>query len=383
MSLTRDMNNTQSRPAHEPAEIDDGTTGIHSIPAMLRLLRSHLVTHAATVTQLRDSVPSVLSTVMGSFDPGGIDTKEFRKLMKEKSFSDLNDYIVVPKTTDDDLTAEERSRVSKQLKLLVTRVAENQNKVWVSKLTPVLKQALSDDILTPIHESVEEHVQEARGFALQCVTLYSGRKAAQPFKREAAQVLFEKQTTFLTEKLTCLNTNRKQLTSARNMRTSLTENREFQEIVDDTVLSEKLSRCDSTITTLTHNITSLGKEVVAEFNNGVYVTSELNRISLNIPADILEKSRGEWVRQEIPAWFRNHASELYTVIPYMSRIINDFDPLTGEYWKPPTLLQAEEYIPKAFVQDWEKANRSLATKLVNSMGRSMLTTLTSSYEYGA
>ena len=63
MSLTGDDDQLQPRQAYGPAEVDDGTHGIHAIPAMLRLLRSHLVTHTDAVTKSRDRVNSVLSTV--------------------------------------------------------------------------------------------------------------------------------------------------------------------------------------------------------------------------------------------------------------------------------------------------------------------------------
>ena len=383
MSLTSDDDQLQPRQAYGPAEVDDGTHGIHAIPAMLRLLRSHLVTHTDAVTKSRDRVNSVLSTVMGSFDPGGIETKEFKKLMKDQALSELNDYVLVPKTSDDDLSAEQRSRAAKELRLLVNRVAAHQNKIWAQTLIPVMERALNEDAFDPITESIDAHVKSARALAAQCVKLYSGQKAAQPFKREAAQTLYEKQTKFLAEKLLCINTNRKHLTEARELRMTLTQNVEFEALINDADLSAKVARCDSTISTLTQNIQSLSKELVAEFNNGVYPTSEHKRVDLNIPTDILEKSRGQWVRQEIPAWFRNHANELYPVIPYVNRIINDYDPLTGEYWKPPTLTEAEDKIPQAYREEWEKANRSLATKLINSMSNGMLTKITSSYEYGS
>lgn len=71
MSITIDDDQLQPRQAYGPAEVDDGTHGIHAIPAMLRLLRSHLVTHTDAVTKSRDRVNSVLSTVMGSLRIGG------------------------------------------------------------------------------------------------------------------------------------------------------------------------------------------------------------------------------------------------------------------------------------------------------------------------
>ena len=69
--MSDDDQQPQPRIAYELAEVDDGTHGIHAIPAMLRLLRSHLVTHTDAVTKSRDRVNSVLSTVMGSLRIGG------------------------------------------------------------------------------------------------------------------------------------------------------------------------------------------------------------------------------------------------------------------------------------------------------------------------
>src|SRR6056300_413307 len=160
---------------------------------------------------------------------------------------------------------------------------------------------------------------------------------------------------------------------------------QLEKLFGDPKMNEKLKTVQMQQSSYTQTIESVTKELVAEFNGGIWNTS-LNKegIPLQIPTDTLEKSRGSWVRHELSIWWKKHAQELYPVIPYLERIVNDYDPITGEYWKPPTQNEAEEKIPDSFREEWEKANKALATKLYSVLPNAhMLTQLTSSFHYGA
>ena len=157
----------------------------------------------------------------------------------------------------------------------------------------------------------------------------------------------------------------------------------FEEQIGDSDLSKKLKTCDQNVATNIQNTNALQREVLACFNDGVYTTSSNRAKELNIPHDVIEKSRGSWVRQELPNWYKNHVEELYPVIPYLNRIINDYDALKGEYWKPPTNAEACEMVPRAFRDEWLQANKALARWLVNALNQNFLTRFTCTYSYGS
>ena len=104
---------------------------------------------------------------------------------------------------------------------------------------------------------------------------------------------------------------------------------------------------------------------------------------LIIPNDLITKSRGSWVRKEMPLWYKKHVQELVAVIPYMNRVLNDYDALHGEYWKPPTTEEAEVQIPEQFQAEWHQCNATLARLLGSALSTDHMTKFTFTFSYGA
>jgi hypothetical protein len=369
--------------ASDDAEGDDGTHGNRSVPAMLRSIRELLSSHERAVTESHTpSVEEALSTVMGSLKPGKLTKSNRSNLIAGfpriiEFLSDLAD--------ENDEGADAAEAIRNDLHSLIKQAAEAQNEKWTDlSVPPSFPDDLASEVFATTNESLRNHIQKAKSFAVQCLTLVTGTKAGQPWKREQAVTQFDEHLKFLTEKLTCIQMNKKQLNEARNLGTSLRNGVSLADQIQNSELAEQLRRCDSTLSTFTQNINSLTKEVLAEFNDGVYDNKHTGKgIELSIPNDVVEKSRGAWVRQELPSWYKYHAQELYPVIPYINRIIGDYDALKGEYWKPPTNAEADILVPEAFRDEWKHANKALARMLVKSMSSQMLTKFTFTYSYGS
>jgi len=87
--------------------------------------------------------------------------------------------------------------------------------------------------------------------------------------------------------------------------------------------------------------------------------------------------------QELPNGIKTMLRSFNQFIPYLNRIINDYDALKGEYWKPPTNAEACEMVPRAFRDEWLQANKALARWLVNALNQNFLTRFTCTYSYGS
>ena len=284
--------------ASDDAE-DDGSHGNRSVPAMLRTIRECIHVHMDVVTQSRASLSTeILSTVMGSLKPGRLKESSREKLLE--GFPSIKSLLseIAEEGDEGELKAE---AIRKDLHSLIRQAIEKSIERRTEKSVPQLMEAIDEQYFAKIQKSSESNLVRARGFAVQCLTLVAGQKAGQPWKREQAVKQFETHSKFLIEKLTCIQSNKKSLNEAREFSASLRRGTTLADQIQDSDLAEQLRRCDSSTTIFCANINSLTKEVLAEFNDGVYNFTSVNRSKeLNVPNDVVEKSRGSWVRQELP-----------------------------------------------------------------------------------
>ena len=64
----------------------------------------------------------------------------------------------------------------------------------------------------------------------------------------------------------------------------------------------------------------------------VSITTSTNRVKeLTIKNDVIEKSRGSWIIRSYPIGIKTMLRSFNQFIPYLNRIINDYDAENGEY----------------------------------------------------
>jgi hypothetical protein len=187
---------------------------------------------------------------------------------------------------------------------------------------------------------------------------------------------------FLRTKLKTIKFNKEQLEDTRCYQTKMRSENTIDEICSNDALNTHMRRSEQMITSSIQNVAALMKEVLHHFNNGVLTTSS-GSFSLTTPNDLISKTQGAWVRKEIPIWYKGKVEELWAVIPYMARVMNDYDAQLGEYWKPPTEAEADAQIPSELLTSWHSCNKALAKLLTVATCNDILTKITFTYSYGA
>jgi len=161
---------------------DDGTHGNQSVPAMLRSIRELLNLHIELVTQSRASVSEEsLSTVMGTLKPGKILNASRVKLLDE--FPCITKLLgeISEEGEDGILKAE---AIRKDLHSLIKKSFDLSTEHRIASAASKLFEELEKQYFEPIDKSSEEILVRPRCFAIQCLTLVTGQKAGQPWKRE-------------------------------------------------------------------------------------------------------------------------------------------------------------------------------------------------------
>ncbi len=57
-------------------------------------------------------------------------------------------------------------------------------------------------------------------------------------------------------------------------------------------------------------------------------------VDLEIPKD-LQSGKGQQLIENMRAYLKGRADQYYAILPYLHRVMDDFDPATGTFWEPP------------------------------------------------
>ena len=248
------MSDDHDQHAHGPDADDDGKLGSHSIPAMLKSVRALISGHQVVAASSRaPCTADSLSTVMGTFTPMRVNSKARDKLLADTPQLSLtiSDLIASP----DEEEQKEGSDCLKDVHHLIKMAVEAQNQSWRQLLPAVLESYLEDEVVDKIQKSSERELKKASCFAVQCLTLHTGVKAGQPWKREQAVTQFQKDLEFMVEKYDAISINRDQLKESRTIAADLRSTNSVQEQIDNETLAGKLKKLDPYISTFVQNMT--------------------------------------------------------------------------------------------------------------------------------
>ena len=244
---------------------DCGAPGVGSIPQLLRSARALMHTHSDQLIESLDGLAAKsLSTVMGTFISGRMKRGAVKTAIKSDC-PKLTKIINAYEQNDDEVCKQNAADARGELQVLVESIADHQDQQFTSRLPAEMAAALADDVVEPIKKSVKEHIARARAFTLQAITLYSGVNTGAPFRREAAAAKFDAQVKFLVQKLTSIKEHKERLEECRSLCAQITANTSITEILNDSEQSSKLKQCEGTMATITQSISSLSKDLIAEF----------------------------------------------------------------------------------------------------------------------
>ena len=363
---------------------DDTLSGTHSVIALLRLSKEVLSRHLTVIAGIHSHFTegSPLSTVMGNLDLRSTRTSERKALIAELpvTMKWLDDTVV----HDPENGPETVLAVRKELhELIRSAISQQLSSPKMMEVATMITKTLEEDLINPIEKSIKVELHRAISLLNQCLILSTGAKTGQPWKKDQAIKTFDEDLRFLVEKVGAMKTCKGYLDEARNMSNDLRAQFSIIEQISDKDTSDKLTKLEQQIN---HNVLStnaIEKEIVARFNDGAQILSKDRSKKLVIPADTIEKSRGPWVRAELPPWIKQHTDILWPIIPWIYRIMNDYDALKGEYWKPPTYEQCHHAVPEQFRDEWIRANRTLSATLRPILGELFMAMFTCTFSFGA
>ena len=128
---------------------------------------------------------------------------------------------------------------------------------------------------------------------------------------------------------------------------------------------------------------ALEHEKYAHFNGGTWHNeSQPTPTSLTVPNDLITANRNDWIKQALPTWYKSRVREFYCLIPYLDRILEDYDSKQGQYWQPPTIARYED-IPETIRDTWLSQNLKLAQALTPNLPLTLRGQVIGTYTHGA
>ena len=269
------------------------------------------------------------------------------------------------------LTKELISELRTEFRKLVQRAVKARDKSWNAECEKQLPAYHENNFHEPLRESRDLYKKALANLTLAGRFLSGGtRKNSQPYKQQMAIEKYDKDVIFLTEQTHQLKAAQEAFDKAREGQSALRASAPMSEQTDTNSETYKsLVVLDKSQKAGVHTTRALEDRLLAHFNGGQWSTLSNHSpipAALDIPADVIECNRNDWIMREIPIWAKTRVRSMYTVIPYLNRILNDYNSKTGVYWRAPN-IHMTDLIPEVIRETWCAQNELLATLLTSAM----------------
>ena len=353
-----------------------------SVPSLVDKVRAILVDDIAIMKGIVTPDDLSLPTVMGSLTPAAVTPERYQKWYSTR-LPKLEEVLAQPETQVT-LSVEDCATMRKEILSYVTRAVKRRDNDWVTEIEKHLPHLLEVELYEPIRTSKGE-VQGALANLTLASRLLSGatRVTSQPYKQQQAIKKYEKDILFLIEQTKAYETAHAQYTLAREGAGHIRTNNTMSELAEpDSNPARLLKQYDAATQAGVASTRALENEKLAYFNNGSWsMDSCPTPASLQVPADMISHSRNDWIMRELPLWYRTRVKSLFTVIPYLDRILNDYNSRTSVYWAAPDIHHTGD-IPEVIRETWIEQNLALGNLLTNAMPLSLQQAVTAPYLIG-
>ena len=123
------------------------------------------------------------------------------------------------------------------------------------------------------------------------------------------------------------------------------------------------------------------KKILHHFSESLLSSSDKAVKELTIPTQ-LEKGKGQDLIDNMYAYLKNRADEYYVILPYLTRISEDYDPATGSFYKPPNKLNNYNGVDPALLSLYIKQAQSLYTEINRRTPKELMAMIKSTFKYG-
>ena len=126
----------------------------------------------------------------------------------------------------------------------------------------------------------------------------------------------------------------------------------------------------------------LQEQIIELHENSLRHKKKGDLVALDIPKD-LQSGKGQILIENMKAYLRGRADEYYAILPYLHRIMDDFDPDTGTFWEPPARRSGGyNQIPAATRSIYAEQASNLYSIIWKNLPTEIQNRIRSTYKYG-
>ena len=375
-----------------------------SVPALSSWIRGNLADHrVSTEIVLGTFDRDLLSTVMGLSNLPSTTAQGNEisvECAKHKSIKALIKMLEEIDSAEGDPKIKPSKHVSvdkvcKAIDLYAAECVQQRDTSWeeytTGTLLPDILAQYVSDVKDPITKAVNGPIRTAQSFAHQVHTLSSSPNTmAAPYKAEQAISRFNESIAQLEESLGLIKHYEDQKAQAVKLEIELTKKCPIAEQYkpENSDIVTQLANARSMMHTSEKTASGMKGTMHAKLNGGTYtLVSKADRLKWKIPSDSIENHQGKYLQNHFPEWLRSEVAELYAILPYAFRILDDYDPLKGKFYEPPTsdsVLAGDDTTVSAVQKDhFLRCNDLLAQKLMAMTPESLKLALVTPFNYGA
>jgi hypothetical protein len=104
-------------------------------------------------------------------------------------------------------------------------------------------------------------------------------------------------------------------------------------------------------------------------------------VALTIPENI-EAGKGTALMENLTLYLAGRSDHYYALMPYVQRIISDYDPVTGMCYKPPDIIEELHIIPEEIRAVYATQSKLLYNTLISKLTPNVKRLVKSTFQYG-
>jgi hypothetical protein len=110
-------------------------------------------------------------------------------------------------------------------------------------------------------------------------------------------------------------------------------------------------------------------------------SAKTDLVSLKIPENI-EQGKGKELMNNFEMYILGRSEQFYALMPYLQRVLEDYDHTTGACYKPPCLKEATTNIPEEIRCTYTSQSRALYSAIMNKLSENVSCLVKATFEYG-
>ena len=198
-------------------------------------------------------------------------------------------------------------------------------------------------------------------------------------KRQVAEVRFVKSVALVTEKIKLItNLDKRQETMSADLNTVSSDLS-----VDSEEMYKRISQISNGQKAMANQKEIAVQSMITHFGDQTSMSksSKSDLINLKIPEDI-EQGKGKELMANFEIYIIGRSEQLYAMMPYLQRVLEDYDHSTGACFKPPCITEKIEDIPDEIRSTYLSQSKALYGAIMAKLSDSVKCLTRATFDYG-